>query len=472
MNNQRLALATLSLTTLMASLDTSIANSGLPAMASALRTSFQGAQWIVLAYLLAVTSLILPAGRAADLFGRRRLLLTGTTIFTAASALCAFAPSIEWLVAARLIQGVGASLMMALTLSFAKENAPNGQSGSAIGLLGTMSAIGTALGPSLGGLLIAKAGWPAIFLINVPVGTMNLFFISRAFSTERPSETQDLRNFGLPGAAIFAAALAAYAASMTVGHGKWTSLNLGLLATAIALSVVFRVVDRRQSKPFVSAAVVKAPGILPGFLASTLVSTVIMSTIVVGPFYLSQALHLSPIATGLVLSVGPAVVAISGLPAGRLADKFGAQRVNKVGLYQLALGTLLLSLLPPLLGLAGYVPALAIATSGYALFQTSNNIVVMSEANESNRGLISGGLNLARNVGLVTGASVMGAIYAAFTGTAAPVDRVQSATTGLSATFLTATAIVSIAILVTRRTSRPSSEINWRTNLAEKPFRN
>jgi MFS family permease len=155
----RWALAGLSLSILLASLGTSIANVGLPTLAQAFNASFQEVQWVVLAYLLAITTVIVSAGRLGDLIGRRRLLLAGISLFTVASVLCSFAPTLWFLIAARTAQGLGAAIMMALTMAFVGETVPKEKTGSAMGLLGTMSAIGTALGPSLGGILIASLGW-------------------------------------------------------------------------------------------------------------------------------------------------------------------------------------------------------------------------------------------------------------------------------------------------------------------------
>src|SRR5215831_6127223 len=156
------ALASLSLSMLLPSLGTSIANVGLPTLAQAFNASFQAVQWIVLAYLLAITILIVSAGRLGDITGRRRLLLAGIFLFTAASVLCGVAPALWLLVVARAGQGLGAAVTMALTMALLGETVPKAKTGSAMVLLGTMSAIGTALGPSLGGVLIAGLGWREI----------------------------------------------------------------------------------------------------------------------------------------------------------------------------------------------------------------------------------------------------------------------------------------------------------------------
>lgn len=207
----RWGLASLSLSMLMPSLDTSIANAGLPTLAHAFTASFQQVQWIVLAYLLAITTLIVSVGRLGDIIGRRRLLLFGISLFTVASLLCGIAPTLGLLIAARAAQGLGAAIMMALTVAFVGETVPKERTGSAMGLLGTMSAIGTTLGPSLGGVLIAGFGWPTIFLVNVPLGLVNLVLAHRYLPVDLPEVRAARVGFDPVGTLLLALTLAAYA---------------------------------------------------------------------------------------------------------------------------------------------------------------------------------------------------------------------------------------------------------------------
>src|SRR6476661_9933789 len=209
MSKTRGALAALSVSMLMPSLDTSIANTALPALATALNASFQQVQCIVLAYLLAITTLIVSAGRLGDLTGRRRLLLAGISLFTLASVLCGVAPTLWLLIAARAVQGLGAAIMMALTMAFVGETVPKAKTGNAMGLLGTMSAIGTALGPSLGGVLIAGLGWRAIFLVNVPLGVLTFFLAQRSLPVARRRPKTDRASFDTMGTLLLALTLAA-----------------------------------------------------------------------------------------------------------------------------------------------------------------------------------------------------------------------------------------------------------------------
>ena len=182
----RRRLAALSLAMLLPSLGTSIANVALPSLAVAFAAPFQQVQWVVISYLLAVTTLIVGVGRMGDLIGRRRLLLVGIGIFAVASASCAIAPTLWVLMVARSVQGLGAAIMMALTIALVSDMVPKARSGAAIGLLGTVSAVGTALGPSLGGVLIAWFNWQAVFVVMAGAGALAFWVGQRVFPAEPP----------------------------------------------------------------------------------------------------------------------------------------------------------------------------------------------------------------------------------------------------------------------------------------------
>lgn len=417
-------LAGLALSMLLSSLGTSSANVALPTLARAWDAPFAQVQWIVLAYLLAITSCVVGAGRLGDIAGRRRLLLGGIVVFVLASAGCGLAATLGQLVAARAAQGVGAALMMALTMAFVSDLAPRHRTGSAMGLLGTMSAVGTALGPTLGGALIAGPGWRAIFLVNAPLGLAALALAYRCLPADPPRGGRAAR-FDVTGTVVLAMALAAYALAMTPGRGHFGAFNAGLLLAAALGAWLFLRVEARAAAPLLRPALLRQPGLAAGLATNALVSTVMMATLVVGPFYLARALGLDAAATGLAMSAGPLVSALSGVPAGRLVDHRGAGRVARAGLAALALGAALLAAAPTSLGLAGYIAPIVLLTAGYALFQAANNTAIMGAIDAGQRGLVAGMLNLSRNLGLVTGASLMGAVFALGTGapdlsTAAP----------------------------------------------------
>lgn len=445
----RWALTSLALSMLLSSLGTSIANVGLPTFAQVFGASFQHVQWVVIAYLLAITTLIVSVGRLGDLTGRRRLLLIGIGVFTLASALCGFAPSLPLLIAARALQGVGAAIMMALTLAFVGETVAKAKTGSAMGLLGTMSAIGTAMGPSLGGLLIDGYGWRAIFLITVPLGLLTLVLAHRYLPADRQKPKAARTGFDPVGTLLLALTLAAYALAMTLGRGSFGWLNIALLMTALSGLGLFLMTEARVASPLIRLAMFRDP-VLSGSLAmSTLVATVMMATLVVGPFYLSQALGLEAVGVGLVLSVGPFVAALTSVPAGRIADRFGAPRMTLVGLSAMAIGCLTLALLPLTFGIAGYIAPMVVITLGYAVFQTANNTAVMAEVAPDQRGVISGLLNLSRNLGLITGASAMGAVFALASAAAdISVARPEVVSGGMRITFAVALVLIAAALAI------------------------
>ncbi len=447
-------LASLALAMLLPSLGTSIANIALPTLAQALGASFQQVQWVVLAYLLATTTLIVSVGRLGDIVGRRRLMLAGILLFTVASTLCGVATSLAVLIAARAGQGLGAAVMLALSMAFVGDAVPKSRIGSAMGLLGTMSAAGTALGPSLGGGLIATVGWRAIFLINVPLGLAALLLAQRLLPADRPRAAGERTGFDEAGTLLLALMLAAYALAMTMGRGHFGVVNIALLVAAVLLGGLFLLVESRVATPLIQLARFRDPVLSASLVLSAVVSTVLMATLVVGPFYLSRGLGLETALVGLVMSVGPVVAALSGVPAGRIVDRVGPQATTLGGLVGIAIGCSALSLAPATLGLAGFVIPIVIITASYALFQAANNTAVMSDLAAEQRGVISGLLNLSRNLGLITGASVMGAVFAFASAvsdiTTAPPEAVA---TGMRVTFGVAAGLVVVAITVVTRLS-------------------
>ena len=390
------ALAALSLATLLPALGASIANIGVPAIAASLQAPFKQVQWVVLAYLLAVTALSVNAGRLGDRLGRRRLLLAGSALFAVASLCCALAPNLMVLVAARIAQGAGAAVMLALAMAMAAGIVSRQRAGSAMGLLGSMSALGTTLGPALGGLLLARYGWPSLFLVNLPLAGLALLLAWRYLPEGRqtpsvPSPRLDLRT---------------------------------------------------------------EPALAAGLLASALVSTVMMTTLVVGPFYLARGLLLDSAVSGLVLALGPLAAALCGVPAGHLVDRHGAWRMLQAGLLCTALACLALALLPASLGVAAYALPLVALTAGYALFQAANNTTMMTGVAPGRRGGVAGWMSLSRNLGLVAGASLMAGVFSLAAGgdvALAPGDAVAR---GMHAAFAVAAMVLIAALAVAPRGER------------------
>jgi EmrB/QacA subfamily drug resistance transporter len=446
----RWALTGLSLSMLMPSLATSIVNAGLPTLALSFSAFFQEVQWIILAYLLAITTLSVSVGRLGDIIGRRRLLLVGIGLFTLASLLCGVAPTLWLLIAARAVQGLGAAVMMALTVALVGETVPKAKTGSAMGMLGTMSAIGTTLGPSLGGVLIAGLGWRTIFLVNVPLGILNFLLAHRYLPVARRGvKTEHRAGFDNVGTLLLGFTLAAYALAMTIGRGSFGPLNIALLLAAVFGFGLFVLAEARVASPLIRLAMFRDRMLNASLAMSTLVSTVMMGTLVVGPFYLSRGLDLETATVGLILAAGPLIAALTGVPAGRIVDRLGAERMTIVGLIGMAVGSCLLSMMPTSSGVAGYIAPIVIITASYALFQAANNTVMMTSIRPDQRGVISGVLNLSRNLGFITGASVMGAVFAlASAATDITTARPEAVATGMRITFAAAAILIVVALAI------------------------
>ncbi|MCP2158405.1 UNVERIFIED_ORG: MFS family permease [Rhizobium sp. SLBN-170] len=389
---------TLALAMLLASLGTSIANIALPALVDAFAAPFLQVQAVVVAYLAAMTVSVVIAGRLGDSRGLKPMLVVGLAVFAIAALLCAIAPNLSLLIGARALQGVGAAFLMTLAMALMRQTANEARVGRAMGLLGTVSALGTALGPSLGGLLIPVAGWRGIFWVQVPLAVLALVLAIRL---------------------------------LPAGPAK-----------AKALSVTLWSVMTRN--------------LVTNLLVNIVVAAVMMTTLVVGPFYLVIALGLTATQVGFVMAVGPVISIFSGVPSGRMVDAWGSGRILAIGLALLAAGSFLLALLPNRIGVTGYVISIIVLTPGYQLFQAANNTAALAEVSKDRRGTVSGLISLSRNIGLIAGASAMGAVFAFGVGMEEFARATASAiASGMRLTFLLAGGMMLVAIGIAIRHSNP-----------------
>ncbi len=404
-----LVVAALATATTVSALGSSIANVALPTIATDFGAPLGAVQWVILAYLLATTILIVPAGRLGDQIGRTRVLIGGTAVFTAGAVLAAFAPSLAVIVAARILQGSGAAAMLAMTVALVRETVPADRVGATMGTLGAATAAGMALGPALGGVLLGSLGWPAVFAALAALALVALALVSLAVPRHAPT-TAGGAGSDLPGTLTLAVVLTAYAVAVTLQPGGWVGTSL-LLALAVAGLFGFLALERRAAAPLVDLVRLRSVRVFPQLAVALLGSLIMMTNMVIGPYYLSGALRLEPTALGLAMAVGPVVAVLAGAPAGRLVDRFGTHLVTTIGLAEMALGMAALAVLPAWFGLPGFLVASIILTPGNQLFMAANNTAVMRSAGPQAQGAVSGVLSLARNVGQITGASVMAMLF-------------------------------------------------------------
>ena len=315
-----------------------------------------------------------------------------------------------WLIAARALQGVAAACMLSLALAMVGQLVPPARRGWGMGLLGTLSACGTALGPSFGGLLTAGFGWQAPFLLLVPLSLLALGCAWLGLPRDGSSPQQERMN--LASLSLLVAALLCYGLALTLGGAL--ALWWGAGALLVTASFVRR--ERRAPVPLLPLALLGAPGLGNGLVASALVASVMVLTLLIGPFYLRGVFGLSLGTVGLMISGGPLLAALTGMPAGWLVDRLGARQVVRLGLAVMGAAALGLAGAAGQFGPLGYLLPILLLTAGYALFQTANNSAVVGEASEQTRGAVAGLLTLSRNLGQLTGVAGLGGLFAALVG--------------------------------------------------------
>lgn len=411
-----LAMLALALATLTAALGVSIASVLLPTLTRSYDASISQVQWVVLAYLMSMTVAIVPAGRLGDGLGHRRVLLGGLAVFVAGSLACIAAPNLAWLVLGRAVQGLGSAVLFALPMSIARDMVGAGRLGTSMGVIAAMSAIGTALGPSVGGALLSWGDWRLAFHLLAGAGTVTFLVAAGSLGHSESRKPCGAREMDVPGTLLLMIAVGAYALATSGGAAGLPVGPLILVPAAALAAVLFVVVETRVTAPLVPMDLLRDRKTGIGFLTNLIVGAIMMSTLVVGPFYLTFALELSDALVGLVMAAGPAIASVAGIPAGRLTDRLGANRVVCIGLAQIAIGLLCLALLPRYLGVGGYVVALFTLTPAFQLFLAANNTSVLFSASPEQRGRLSGLLGLSRNLGLMTGASLIPALFAALLG--------------------------------------------------------
>lgn len=422
----------------MAALGSSIATVSLPALVSDFAVSLGQAQWVTLSFLLVSTVIVLPAGPLGDLVGRRRLLLWGHGCYLAGSVLAVAAPSLALLVIARGLQGAGAAAMAAMSLALVRDSVSPARVGRTMGVLGAATASGMALGPAIGGMLLGVGGWRAAFVVLVvlPIGALALAAVGLAepVTQARPPGGELRQRLDLRGTALLGVTLTAYATAVTVhpGEGAGTAT---LLTLGAAGAVVFVRHERRTAYPLVGLAQLRRLRLLPQLGSAFAAATVMIAYAVLAPLLLALGLGVDPWALGLILAVSPVAAMVTGWPAGRLVDRRGAGWAALLGLGAIAAGAAALAVLPLWLGAVGVVLGGLILAPGNQLFMAGNATLVMTAASAAQQGVAAGLVTLARNLGSVTGASVMVGLYA-WAADAAGGPPAASARSGFAAVLL------------------------------------
>ena len=401
--------------TFMSALDGSVVNTVLPVIQHTFKTEIATIEWVVVVYLLVVSGLLLTFGRLGDLRGHRLVYLLGYVIFIAGSALSGLAPNATSLVLFRCFQALGAAMLFSNAPAILTGTFPPSQRGQALGLQGMMTYLGLTFGPSLGGWLTQAFSWRAVFYINVPVGLLALA-LSWAFVP--PDSVEERRQpFDWVGALLFVAGLVALLLALNEGAAwGWGSAPiLGLLAGAVAALGLFIVWEGRVDAPMLDLSLFRIP-VFTLSTASAVMNYVALYCIVfLMPYYLLDGRGLNPAQAGLLLTAQPIVMAIAAPISGTFSDRIGTRLPATLGMVILSAGLVILSRMGPQTPLALTIVGLAVAGLGTGIFVSPNNSALMGSAPRTRQGIASGVLATARNMGMVLGIGLSGAILTSFT---------------------------------------------------------
>jgi EmrB/QacA subfamily drug resistance transporter len=398
-------LATVSVGTFMSTLDSSIVNVALPTISGKLNTNLSILQWVVTAYLLTISSLLPVFGRIADLIGRKRVFSWGFLIFTLGSALCGLATNIWFLIGMRVLQAIGASMLMANSAALITANFPPKERGQALGLTGTVVALGSLTGPALGGILVGLLSWRSIFYINLPIGILGYLAAQFVLPHDTPHETKE--TFDFLGALLFTLGMVSLLFSVSNGQDwGWQSspILLGLFLGILLLGLFFYT-ELRVPNPMIHFSLFRIRPFFIGNITGFLSFVAMYANTMLMPFYLQHVLNYDPTQVGLLMTSFPLMMAITAPLSGRASDRIGPIILTTSGLVVTAMSFLYLSTVTATSLYWQIIPGLLLMGLGTGLFQSPNNSSVMSSVPPSKLG-VAGGINaLVRNVGMVIGIS-------------------------------------------------------------------
>lgn len=439
----------------LATVDGSIINVSLPTLVRALNTQFSHVQWVVLSYLLTVSTSMLSFARLADIWGKKIIYILGFVIFTVGSALCGASFSIWWLIAFRVVQGIGAAMIMGIGAAIVTEAFPPSERGKAMGLIGAIVSIGIIVGPAIGGIIIGTLSWRWIFYVNLPVGIIGTILVRKYVPNYKPTETQRFDYFG---AITLFFSLLSLLLALTFGQqqGFNKPIVISMICTWILLLASFIVIENKKHQPMIDLRMFKnllfSVNLATGFLSFVALAGVMILI----PFYLENILRFDTIHVGLLMGIVPVMLGIISPFSGALSDRAGTRPITIAGLAVLLIGYLIASTLSSDTSVFGYLIRMFAIGLGMGVFISPNNSAIMGVAARSKLGIVSGFMAITRTLGQTVGVALMGAIWASRTlsyageaigrgVTSAPVNAQIAA---LHDTFHFAAALLALSLLL------------------------
>jgi EmrB/QacA subfamily drug resistance transporter len=403
------ALAVIMLGSMMGTLDASIANVAIPTISRVYGHSVDDAEWVILSFMLVTASTLVLFGRLGDIFGQKRIYLTGFAVFGLSSVACAFAPSLGFLIASRAVQALGAAMLLSSNQALIVDTFPSNERGRAIGFNGAAVAVGLSLGPIIGGAIVTFGDWRWIFLINVPI---SIIALTGATLVLRPMQQ---RSGGLDplGATLSVVGLFSLSLALSRSHiwGWGSPLTLGLLAIATVTIGIFIFVERRVPTPTLDLHLFQIRIFAVSIFAAFVYFTAISGLVFIVPLAAQTSLGDTAFAAGFLLTPITALNIVLAPAAGALSDRVPARYVSTAGALMVAIGLFVLSRLPPVPTTVELIGALIIAGCGTAVFTQPNNSAIMGSAPPDRRGIAAGTLATARTSGQLIGVAVASAVY-------------------------------------------------------------
>src|SRR5262245_8714613 len=441
----------------MVVLDATVVNVALPSIQQDLDISEADLQWIVNAYALTFGGFLLLGGRAGDLLGRKRVFLVGIVVFTVASLLNGLAPTSEFLIVFRGLQGLGAAMIAPAALSIITTTFAEGaERTKAMGVWAAIAVGGGAVGLVLGGILVETLSWPWIFYVNIPVG-IGVFLASLRFVPESRDE-QAHRSFDLAGAVTVTAGLVVLVYAIVKAQEKgWGSAHtLGLGAVSLVLLGVFVVIERRSAEPLVRLSIFRVPTIRAANVVMLFVASGIFAMFFFNTLYIQRVLGFSPIQAGLAFLPFTAGIIIGAGLAQRLVPRLGAREVPLIGMAMAVVGLLLyLRLQPDGTYLTDLLPGMILVSIGMGLTFVPVTLIATSGIPPDDAGLASGLFNTSQQIGGALGLAILSTLAASATtsslsgeGAPTPAQQSQALVDGFHVAFLGSAVLVAIGAVL------------------------
>lgn len=398
-----LILFSIGIVTFMSTLDASIVNVALPVISKDLSVSMSTVQWTITTYLIVISGLLLTFGRLGDLKGKANVFRVGIIIFTIGSILCGISQSVEMLIISRAIQGLGAACTMANSQGIVTSVFPGNERGKALGVIGLLVALGTMVGPAVGGI-ISNFEWQYIFLINIPIGIVALI-LSFKILPNIHVPVKEGSKLDFIGTIFFIFTIVPLILSITEGsiYGFTNSYVLIGFAIALISLVLFAVSQKKVSSPLLDFTILRNHQFSKGIFSSLLIFTAMSSYSILLPFYYESVRGISPMYSGFLMIVFPIAMTLSGPLSGSISDKIRKEILPLAGFILLAIGFAFMATIKSSTPLYLIIIYLLVMGAGSGMFQSPMNSIVMSSVDRTKLG-VAGSLNaLVRNVGMIIG---------------------------------------------------------------------